>query len=60
MGNFDLKLALDQGELRDEELRFSRRCLEIAGAEFVEIVDVPVNCVIYQSGHPASAAIDWT
>ncbi len=29
----------------------SRRTLEIAGAEFVEIVDVPEDCCIYQSGH---------
>lgn len=30
----------------------SRRACERAGAEFVEIVDVPVNCTIYQNGHP--------
>jgi tagatose 1,6-diphosphate aldolase len=30
----------------------SRRSLEIAGAEFVEIVDVPEECGIFQSGHP--------
>ncbi len=30
----------------------SRRTLERAGAEFIEIVDVPENCIIYQSGHP--------
>lgn len=30
----------------------SRRTLEIAGAQFVEIVEVPEDCVIYQSGHP--------
>jgi RimJ/RimL family protein N-acetyltransferase len=30
----------------------SRRTLELAGAEFVEIVDVPENCVIYQDGYP--------
>ncbi len=30
----------------------SRRTLERAGAEFIEIVDVPENCIIHQSGHP--------
>jgi tagatose 1,6-diphosphate aldolase len=30
----------------------SRRSLELAGAEFVEVVDVPKDCVIHQSGHP--------
>lgn len=30
----------------------SRRTLELAGAQFVEIVDVPEDCVVYQSGHP--------
>jgi predicted acetyltransferase len=30
----------------------SRRACERAGAVFVEIVDVPLECVIYQSGHP--------
>jgi tagatose 1,6-diphosphate aldolase len=29
----------------------SRRTAELAGAEFVEIVDVPANCIIHQSGH---------
>jgi predicted acetyltransferase len=29
----------------------SRRACERAGAEFVEIVDVPVDCTIYQNGH---------
>ncbi|WP_263416513.1 GNAT family N-acetyltransferase [Terriglobus albidus] len=29
----------------------SRRTCERAGAEFIEIVDVPEDCVIYQSGH---------
>jgi tagatose 1,6-diphosphate aldolase len=28
------------------------RTLELAGAEFVEIVDVPENCIIHQNGHP--------
>ncbi len=30
----------------------SRRTLERAGAEFIEIIDVPENCIIHQSGHP--------
>ena len=30
----------------------SRRSLEIAGAEFIEIVDVPADCAIHKSGHP--------
>jgi predicted acetyltransferase len=30
----------------------SRRSCELAGAEFVEIVDVPADCCIFQSGHP--------
>ncbi|HKF46320.1 MAG TPA: GNAT family N-acetyltransferase [Terracidiphilus sp.] len=37
---------------RDPENAASRRTLEIAGAEFVEIVDVPEDCCIFQSGHP--------
>jgi predicted acetyltransferase len=36
----------------DPENAASRRCLEIVGAEFVEIVDVPPDCVIHKSGHP--------
>jgi predicted acetyltransferase len=36
----------------DPENTASRRTLELAGAEFVEIVDVPENCVIHRSGHP--------
>lgn len=36
----------------DPENLASRRTLEIAGAEFVEVVDVPEDCIIYQSGHP--------
>ncbi|WP_031496344.1 GNAT family N-acetyltransferase [Bryobacter aggregatus] len=36
----------------DPENLASRRSLELAGAEFVEIVDVPEDCVIFQSGHP--------
>lgn len=36
----------------DPENIASRRTLEIAEAEFVEIVDVPAACAIYKSGHP--------
>ncbi len=36
----------------DPENAASRRCLELAGAQFVEIVDVPADCIIFQSGHP--------
>ena len=30
----------------------SRRTLDNIGAHFVEIVDVPPDCIIHQSGHP--------
>jgi tagatose 1,6-diphosphate aldolase len=30
----------------------SRRVCERAGAEFVEVVDVPIDCTIHQNGHP--------
>ena len=36
----------------DPENLASRRSLEIAGAEFIEIVDVPSDCAIHKSGHP--------
>jgi tagatose 1,6-diphosphate aldolase len=36
----------------DPENTASRRTLEIAGAEFVEIVDVPADCAIFKSEHP--------
>jgi len=36
----------------DPENLASRRTCELAGAKFVEIVDVPSDCIIYQSGHP--------
>jgi predicted acetyltransferase len=36
----------------DPENTASRRSLELAGAVFVEIVDVPGDCGIFQSGHP--------
>lgn len=35
----------------DPENIASRRTLDLAGAQFVEVVDVPENCVIFQSGH---------
>lgn len=35
----------------DPENAASRRTAEIAGARFVEIVDVPPNCIIHQNGH---------
>jgi tagatose 1,6-diphosphate aldolase len=37
----------------DPDNRASRRTLEIAGAEFVEIVSVPEDSAIARSGHPA-------
>ncbi len=30
----------------------SRRTLEVSGAQFVEVVNVPEDCVIHQSGYP--------
>ena len=36
----------------DPENTASRRTLEIVGAEFVETVEVPADCAIFQSGHP--------
>jgi predicted acetyltransferase len=33
-----------------ENLAFRRSC-EVAGAKFVEIVDVPESCIIHRSGH---------
>lgn len=36
----------------DPENLASRRTLELAGAEFVEIVDVPEDCIIRRNGHP--------
>lgn len=36
----------------DPENSASRRTLELAGAQFVEVVNVPEDCVIHQSGHP--------
>jgi tagatose 1,6-diphosphate aldolase len=36
----------------DPENVASRRSCELAGAEFVEIVDVPAHCIIHWNGHP--------
>lgn len=36
----------------DPENTASRRTLELAGAQYVETVDVPADCCIFQSGHP--------
>lgn len=36
----------------DPENAASRRTLERLGATLVEVVDVPADCVIFQSGHP--------
>lgn len=36
----------------DPENLASRRTLELAGAELVEIVDVPADCIIQRKGHP--------
>ncbi|HEY2039137.1 MAG TPA: GNAT family N-acetyltransferase [Edaphobacter sp.] len=36
----------------DPENLASRRTLELAGAEFIEIVSVPEDCIIRRKGHP--------
>jgi predicted acetyltransferase len=36
----------------DPENAASRRSLELAGAKFVEVVNVPEDRIIYKSGHP--------
>lgn len=36
----------------DPENLASRRSIELAGGRFVEIVDVPADCAICQTGHP--------
>lgn len=36
----------------DPENLASRRTLEIAGAAFVEIVEVPEDCILHRRGHP--------
>ncbi len=36
----------------DPENISSRRTLELAGAEFVEIINVPADCIIHRTGHP--------
>jgi tagatose 1,6-diphosphate aldolase len=35
----------------DPENIASRRSVELAGAKFLEIVDVPADCVIHNTGH---------
>jgi predicted acetyltransferase len=36
----------------DPENTASRRSLELAGAKFIEVVNVPENCIIFKAGHP--------
>lgn len=36
----------------DPENIASRRSCELAGAEFIEMVDVPTTCIIHRDGHP--------
>jgi tagatose 1,6-diphosphate aldolase len=36
----------------DPENLASQRTLELAGAEFIETVDVPADCIIHRKGHP--------
>jgi predicted acetyltransferase len=36
----------------DPENAASRRTLELAGAELIETVDVPSDCIIFKTGHP--------
>lgn len=36
----------------DPENTASRRTLERAGAEFIDIVNVPEDCIIFRAGHP--------
>ena len=35
----------------DPENAASKRTLELVGAEFIETVDVPSDCIIFQGGH---------
>ena len=44
----------------DPENTASRRTAEAAGAEFVEIVDVPEDNVIHQAGHPRKCRYRFT
>lgn len=46
LGLDPLWITCDPGNLA------SRRSLELVGAEFVEVVNVPADCIIYKSGHP--------
>ncbi len=41
----------------DPENIASRRTLEVVGFEFVEVIDVPEDCVIFQSGHQVASAV---
>jgi predicted acetyltransferase len=36
----------------DPENTASRCSCELAGAEFVEIVEIPADCIIHRNGHP--------
>lgn len=50
---FTISLGIDPLWITcDPENAASRRSLELAGAEFVEIVDVPEDCIIFRNGHP--------
>jgi len=47
------KLGLDPLWITcDPENLASRRTLELAGAEFIETIDVPADCIIHSNGHP--------
>lgn len=46
------RLGLDPLRITcDPENLASRRCLDLAGAQFVEVVSVPEDCAIHRSGH---------
>jgi tagatose 1,6-diphosphate aldolase len=50
---FAARLGLDPLWITcDPENLASRRSLEIAGAQFVEVVDVPEDSELFRSGHP--------
>jgi tagatose 1,6-diphosphate aldolase len=36
----------------DPENVASRRSIELAGGEYLGIMDVPANCIIHKTGHP--------
>jgi predicted acetyltransferase len=47
------RLGLDPLRITcDPENLASRRCLDLAGAQFVEVVSVPEDCANHRSGHP--------